>query len=396
MAAIPLQRETGDITATIQRLTRIEPGPHWVVSCYLKIEPRDKAGGKYRIKLKNRVKQAQQWLAAQDVPRENREAATRDLERVLAYFAQTVGLPAGRGVAVFACEGLNLWEVLPLPHVYRSRLAVDRTPLVRELVALEREFGRIGVAAVDRTGARFFLVTAFGVEERPALTAPEATRGSKFRHAPSGGPGFSGWGEHNYHMRIRQEKQRHYARVADHLFELHGRQPMDGLVIGGVGNATAAVIPHLHTYLHDLVLGTARLNPKTATAAEVREAALALRDARERDWERAHAEALAENLGRAWAVNGVEATLRALAAGQVRVLLVDGEASAAGHRCVDSGRLSLTPGGCRGEGAAVAVLDVVDDAIEEALRQRAQVDVFYDPKTRRRVDGVAALLRFRR
>jgi hypothetical protein len=38
----------------------------------------------------------------------------------------------------------------------------------------------------------------------------------------------------------------------------------------------------------------------------------------------------------------------------------------------------------------------VDDAVEDALRQRAQVDVLYDEKARRTVDEMAALLRFRR
>ena len=38
----------------------------------------------------------------------------------------------------------------------------------------------------------------------------------------------------------------------------------------------------------------------------------------------------------------------------------------------------------------------IDDAVEEALAERAQVDVLYDDQARRAVDGLAALLRFRR
>jgi peptide subunit release factor 1 (eRF1) len=53
----------------------------------------------------------------------------------------------------------------------------------------------------------------------------------------------------------------------------------------------------------------------------------------------------------------------------------------------------VTRDGC--EGDADPVLDVVDEAIEEALRQGAQVDVVEDPAVRSRVKGLACLLRFR-
>jgi peptide chain release factor subunit 1 len=356
--------------SAVQRLAALTPGPNRVVSCYLKLEPRDKTRGKYLIKMKNRVKAAATDVGHLGLPRAERDAVAADLGRVLDFFEEPANLPAARGVALFACSPLGLFEALPLPHVYRSRLAVDPAPLVRELVALEQEFGAILVAACDRTGARFFEITAFGASELPGLAAP-ASRGSRFhgeRQAVRGGRPAGGAGEHNYHMRIREEKHRHYARVADQIFQIHAQRPLAGLVVAGVGVDAAALLPHLHTYLHDLVLGVVRLNPKAASLPEVREAALALRDERLRAWERAHAEAVREGVGTGWAVNGVEATLKALARGQVRTLLADGHD--------DDPR--------------------IDEAVEDALRQHAQVDVLYEQRSRRVVDGLAALLRFRR
>ena len=356
----PIER---DLHASVAALAAITPGPHWVVSCYLKLEPRDKTRGKYLIKMKNRVREAATALARRPLERADREAIAADLGRVLEYFEDPGHLPSTRGVAVFASQRLALFEALALPHVHRSRLGVDRVPLVRELVALEEEFGTILVAVCDRTAARFFQVTAFDCSELTALAGIDASRGSRFHAGPSG---FAG--EHNYHMRIRTEKQRLYAHVADHIFQIHSQRPLTGLVVAGVGVDAGAVVPHLHTYLHDLVLGVVKLNPKQATAAEVREATLALREERERAWERAHAEAVREGIGTGWAVNGIEPTLKALQRGQVRTLLADGQ---------DDDRR-------------------IDDAIEEALAQRVQVDVVYDEGARRVVDGLAGLLRFRR
>jgi peptide chain release factor subunit 1 len=367
-ASPPSSRDA--VRETVQRLAALAPGSFRVVSCYLKLEPRDKTRGKYLIKMKNRVKAAAADLDRLTLTRGERDAVAADLGRVLDHFEEPGRLPAARGVALFVCGPLDLFEVLPLPHVYRSRLAVDPAPLVRELIALEQEFGTILVAACDRTGARFFEITAFGATELPGLAAP-ASRGGRFhgeRHAVRGGRPAGGSGEHNYHMRIREEKHRHYARVADQIFQIHSQRPLAGLVVAGVGVDAAALLPHLHTYLHDLVLGVVRLNPKAASLPEVREAALALRDERLRAWERAHAEAVREGVGTGWAVNGVEATLKALDRGQVRTLLADGQD--------DNPK--------------------IDEAVEDGLRQHAQVDVLYEQRSRRAVDGLAALLRFRR
>src|SRR5205823_2987661 len=167
---------------------------------------------------------------------------------------------------------------------------------------------------------RFFEVTAFDVTELPSLRAA-ASRTGKFhgqRQAKRGGVLAGGFGEHNYHMRIREEKHRHYANVADHIYQIHTQRPLTGLVVAGIGVDAAALVPHLHTYLHDLVLGVVKLNPKKASAPLVREAALLLRDQRERAWEQAHAEAVKDGLGTGWAVNGIDATLKALSRGPAR------------------------------------------------------------------------------
>jgi len=369
---VPILLTPEAVRAAIARLATVEPGPYRVVSCYLKLEPRDKTRGKYLIKMKNRVRATMADVARQALDRTLREQVAADLTRVLRYLEEPGRLPPARGVALFACKPRGLFEVFALPQVYRSRLAVAETPLIRELIALEEEVGTIAVAVCDRTGARLFEVTAFDVAELPGRPAPaRASRAGKFhgdRQSVRGGFQAGGFGEHNYNNRIREEKQRHYAGVADQLQQWSQRRPLAGIVLAGVGVDAGAVVPHLHTTLHDALLGVVRLNPKQVTPAEVREATLALREERERAWERSHADAVTENGPVGWAVNGIEPTLKALARGQVRILLADGQ--------VDDPR--------------------IDDAVEDALAQRAQVDVVYDPKARRAVDGLAALLRFRK
>src|SRR6266481_2304057 len=62
LARLRAERDTAlverrlDVQDAIARLARVEPGLHWVVSCYLKLEPRDRTRGKYLIKMKTRAK----------------------------------------------------------------------------------------------------------------------------------------------------------------------------------------------------------------------------------------------------------------------------------------------------------------------------------------------------
>lgn len=372
MAAPTIAVSELDVHAAVQRLAAIEPGPDWVVTCYLKLEPRDRTRGKYLIKMKNRIKGTAASLERRSLGHADREAIGADLQRVLDYLEAPNHLPRARGIALFVSQGLDLFEALPLPHVHRSRLAIDHEPLVREIVALDEEFGTILVVAYDGTTARFFEVTAYDAVELPALATGDTARAGKFHGqrqvmARGGTPSGSA-GEHNYHQRIRTVKQRFYAQIADRIFQIHRQRPLAGLLVGGVGVDAGAVIPHLHSYLHDLVMGIVKLNPRTTTKTEIREAALAIREQRERAWERAHADAVKEGIAEGWAVNGVDATLKTLSRGQVRTLLADGQD--------DDLR--------------------IDEAVEDALRQRAQVDVLYDDKARRSIDVLAALLRFRR
>ena len=372
----------------LERLNNFRAGRNRVVTCYLKLEPRDRTRGKYLIKVKNRIKSVSESLDGSDLSRAVREAVRADLARLDDFLQQPGNLPTTRGLAVFLCGPLDLFEVVPLPKVYRSRVVIDRHPLIRELAAVEDEFGRLLTVVADRALARLFEVTAFDVNEVGTFEAGNA-RTKRFT-SQSGR-----LGEHNYNNRIRREKARHYEVVARALFQLRQQQPVRGIVLAGPGKEAGAVEPFLHAYVADRVIGTAKLNPQTVTAADVREATLTVREAHERESERLRVEEMIDAVGNGWAVNGLPGTLRRLARGQVQTLLVNAESYMPGFRCNASGRLAADARSCRLEGDAEPVIDLVDEAIEEALRQHVQVDVVYEPHAGKAIEGLAGLLRFR-
>lgn len=375
----------------LDKLTRIAGGTHPIVSCYLKLEPRDRSGGKYKIKVKNRIRAAEQALPRLGLEKAEQEAVRSDLARIQAHLERVSNLPGAQGIAIFASKGHRLFEAIPLPRVHRSRLSVDRTALVGELAALEDEFGTFLTAVLDRTTARIWEVSAFSAKPVAELYG-NTVRGGRFHSSRTEAPGL---GEHAFHGRIREDRQRHFAAIADKLFELDRARPVRGIVLAAVGMDAGAVTPFLHPYLASRLVGAIKLNPKNAAAPDILAATLEAREAQERTEERAWLTEMQEKLGTGWAVNGVGATLKALGQGKVRTLLVRPDAAEAGFRARDTGRLVLTERECRLEGGGVPVLDVIDDAIEEALRQRVTVDVIYDPESAEQVDGLGALLRFR-
>lgn len=370
-------------------LLRMKPGPHPVVTCYLKIEPRDRTRKKYLTKVKNRVKAIEASLEASHWTKPQQEMARLDLARILDYLTDEDNLPASPGIALFASTGNRLFEVHELPKVHRSRLAIDHTPLVRELAAMEEEFGRLFTVTLDRSTALVWEVTAFAAKVVRKVTT-EVTRGSRFHAGPS-----ASHGEHTFHNRIANERKRHLEMVARALFEVDRASPGHQIVLAGAGNDAQSLEPFLHRYMADRLIGLARLAPKDATPAAVHQLTMEVREAHARASEGRHIEELAEGLGTNWAVNGVRETLRALSNGQVRLLLVRGDASLPGFRSLATGRLSSLARDVREDGEVVPTLDVLDDAIEEALRQRVALDVVYDPEAAEAVDGLAGLLRFK-
>ncbi len=378
-------------TAARQDILSMKPGKHPVISCYLKLEERDRVKKKYLTKAKNRVKELEYALPSMGWDKHEQDAIRADLARVLDYLGDDSLLPDSQGIAIFACKATGLFDIRPLPRVHRSRLVVDRTPLVRELAASQSEFGKLFTVTLDRTSALIWEVTAYEAKVVQKVTW-EVTRGGRYHAAGARGDAT---GEFAFHNRIRDEKRRHLETVARALFDLDRRSPGHEIVIAASGNDAAALEPFLHTYLAERLIGFARMSLKDAKPAAVHQLTMEVRAEHARNLDSQHIEELAEGLGTGWAVNGVRETLNALSQGKIRFLLVRGEAVVPGFRSLKTGRLSTQVRDLREDGDVVPTVDVIDDAIEEAFRQRVSLDVIYDAELADAVDGLAGLLRFK-
>jgi len=377
--------------ALLERLTAIPPGTYRMLSCYLRLEPRDRTRNAYRTEFRVRRQllcDDPMWTA---LDREQRAEVERDLDRIAAYLEQPRGLPHARGVAIFACEALKLFEAVPVFRVHRTRLILDDTPWIAELAAAERELEPILTVVIDRAHARFFTVSATGATELSGLTEP-STRGGKYHSDRHGSPG---WGERDYHGRLEEERHRHYAAVVARLEQLfHGRR-FRGLALAGPSDQIGALVRFLPEHWEKRLLGATKLNPTAVRPAEVQAAALDVADAHDQKDLMEALNGLNDAYGTGWATDGPRDTLGALYRGQARTLFIREGLAGAGYRCSTTGRLALSHDECRGEGVPEPVRDLVDEAIEEALAQGIRVRFVPDIPGADTVDGMAATLRFR-
>jgi peptide subunit release factor 1 (eRF1) len=380
-----------NVETVVARLARVEVEAPVVLSCYLRLDVQFRQRKLYLAVLKERARALSAQLEARGLGRADLSDVRADLERVLAWAALPGNLPALPGAGIFACRRLGLFEVVPLPRVHRVRVAVDQRPLLHELVDARERLDHYLAVVVDRAHARFFEVAADGTSELPCLQTP-ASRGGRFRSDRRDSPG---WGERHYHNRMASQKHRHFAAVAQEASRLLRAGRLKGVAVMGPSVQAKAMVEFLPDGLRHQLLGIANLNPTAVNPAEVGQATWLLQAGRERADEARLVDALEEAVPKGWAVNGVRETLRALALGQARSLLVPERQDGSGFRCSESGRLVLARAHCRGEGEPVPVPNLVDAAIDEALRQRADVRVIDDPDQAKRLDGLAAMLRFR-
>lgn len=390
VVARPEPLKMSSLEQILARLAGTERHDSLVVSCYIRLGPQERGEKKYLSEINSRIHELQPTIEATVSSHEQRESLKRDLARVSEYCNRPSSMPSGGGIAIFASEPDGLFEVFALPHVNRFHLVIDRTPFVLPLIAIQNQIGRNVAVVFDRARARIFEVTAFDAREIVDLTA-SSMRGSRYHSDRQGAPG---WGEHTYNNRIETEKERHFQAITEHLIDMDRDRPISGFALFGQGPAPRVLAPFLPALLSRRLVGTGRLNPKTATPAQVHESTIGLviehTKASARKVTGEHAEALGDGM----AANGVRDTLEALFRGQVRELIVIDGAAVSGYRCRESGRLVVSTDDCFGETAIDPAPYLIDDTIEEALRQG--LTVTHVPKDDAgSVDMIGAFLRFR-
>lgn len=360
----------------IRALAEWDTGGRPVTTLYLDVD------GRRRPRRRDYVRRAHDLASAacdeaRELGRDARRSVSGDAERIRSFVRDGFDRRGVRGLAIFSCSGSGLREVVELSQAVRDGVRVGPRPHLLPLEALLEMAETFCILLVDRERARIFLGSLGEIEEVSRLLDDVPGRHDQ-----------GGWDQ--------ARLQRHLKHVADTLLRIQRRRPFDHLVLAGPEEAVAEL--GLHDYARRRILGRISL-PMTASADDVRDRIMELEVELESRREREAVDRLlseaASGTGRA--VTGMGQTLSALEANRAEVVVLAEDLRAGGVRCERCGhRAPAEPESpcesCGGPGAEVP--DLVEEAVELALRGRCRVETVADGDRLAGVGGVGALLRF--
>ncbi len=139
-----------DFRNNVDKVLGFKSDKYLITSLYLKLGPKERENFKYRIALKNLIKEQRDSLNKRGFTKEVFESIDSDFKKIADYIGNPAQVTGCRGLAIFSSARGGVWEIFKLPLVYRSRLVVDWSPLIRQLVTMNDEFGDIAVVVIDR------------------------------------------------------------------------------------------------------------------------------------------------------------------------------------------------------------------------------------------------------
>jgi peptide chain release factor subunit 1 len=379
---------------TLRSLSDVAADEPVVVSMFVDLGPRAfGAPGARESQVNSLLHSLREEMRARELSHDAEEALEADVERIETFLRDELDASGARAIAIYSALALDVFEVIRLADAVDTAVHVDLRPILEPIVGHEDE-GAWCVLLVTRETARIFRGGPTGLREVHDLQSDV-----KNQHQAGG------WSQARFQRSVEQEVEWHLERATDLLFRYARRRPFEHLVIGADDDSLRpSLTGETHAYLLEKVRGWVDLDERLASPDEVFEAVRGVMADHLAEQERELFDRfLAERGTDGRATTGLKDVLAALVGQRVETLLVREGAEAEGTQCVTCGWMGLTgPVLCPVDETRLdSVENIVEPAIQAAIRQSAAVHVVGEPDDRD--DGrpptpfeepVAAVLRF--
>jgi peptide subunit release factor 1 (eRF1) len=379
--------QRNDVTPQrLRRLAELRADGCTVLSLYLDLDPREFATFPARASaIRSLLDEAMREIRDRELGHAEQRALRASAQRAEAYFRDAFSAEGAHGLALFASEPDDLFEVVRLPRSAGTRVCISTRPLIEPLTRVDDREGWAVVLA-SRADGRVLRGSAQRLAEVAVLD--EDVHGQHQQ---------GGWSQPRYERSVDREAAQHVERVLATLLRSDAENRFDRLLIGAPDEVFGFVERHLPPDVRDRFAGRlAGLDVAVSTPDDVLAAATPImrEDARRR--ERQLLDRLSDALGeRGRASASLSEVLDALVQRRVEALLVDDGFSAPGAACPACGWLGPSGERCPVDGTALEqVGDITEQAVEAALTQSAEVVFVRQHEDLGAYGGIAALQRF--
>jgi peptide subunit release factor 1 (eRF1) len=320
-----------------------------------------------------------------DVRGAERESYDADAERILAYLEGEFD-SSMHGLAIFACHGADVWEVVEIPVPIETRLIVDRMPFISPLAYVEDAYDRYALCLADSQTARVYVV-GLGRAERE-----ETIEGPSINYQMTGG-----WSQKRIQERIKNAVSNHIREVVQLLEQIVFAEDIPHIILSGDEIVQTEFRKHLSKRAMERVVERNRLATKLPAQEAILQTMQTILEAEQSDARDIARQAIDATLADGLGAAGAEAVVQALRIGAVSTLVLDAAFQGEGWRSVEDptqigegGQPKQSP---IGYGAAEKS-DLREDLVTLALKTGAAVEFVEGSDVLARAGGVAALLRW--
>lgn len=383
MATQEEPQATTSIDEHLERLLAFEATTLPVISLYLNTQSDDRGRTNFDSFLRRELIPRSKTYPSGSPERQSFDV---DVEKIQTFLSDELKASAN-GVAIFACGAAELFETIQLNAPLEDNyLYVYNQPHLYHLTRLDDAYPRYAALVTDANNARIFV---FGLGE---TLETEQVKGKKVQRVKVGG-----WSQARYQRRVENAHASHAKEAIEALDKIVRQDNIKHVILAGDPQMAPVLQEHMPKHLTDKLVDVMKLDLK-ASDHEVFQATL---DRMREEDVKTDAEKVERLLmlyrGRGLAVVGAEATLEALANGQVDELLISAgmEETHAEEEPIEAILAPEVPdssGGTESDEPRKVLL--ADLLVTKAKQTDATVSFIEDVELLKEVGGVGGFLRW--
>src|SRR3712207_6484076 len=317
-----------DLESTLQSLTALPNTEYPFLSVYLDWTVDGNSNRQSLSNLDQDFARVEAGLKAEDLPNEKLNSFYADRERIKEFLETDAPVDA-KGLAIFACNGEDIWEVVPLQMPVETQVVADRFPHTFNLARIVDDYETYAVVLADAQESRILVVSLNEAEQ--AGTTEAADEIKRFE--------AGGWGQMLFQRRMENVVKAHTKEIADKLGRIIKRYNVQHVIIASNDTVKGTIRSSLPQNIQDMLVDHIKLDitGNLQSILEVTEPMMReVEHAQEADdLDTLQSEAEGQGLG----VVGVGETAMALTKGQVDKLVILESVTGTGGECPNCGTL---------------------------------------------------------